>query len=84
MVCSVLCSISSMEFTGADAGEFAGAGAVCNVHCVVCSVLPATDENLAFKTVQLISYIKKIYIYYQYKSISNVILRNTSFQVQDI
>ena len=38
--------------TGADAGEFVGAGAVRSVHCTVCkcvecSLLPAKDEDLA-------------------------------------
>ena len=42
----------SMKCKGADSGEFSGAGAVCNVHYVLCAVcmcclLPAKDEDLA-------------------------------------
>ena len=40
----------SMKCTGADAGAGAGAGAVCSVHCAVCIVLPATDEDLSVET----------------------------------
>ena len=32
MACSVQCLMCSMKCTGADAGVFAGAGAVCSVH----------------------------------------------------
>ena len=38
----------SMKCTGA--GAFAFAGAVCSVQCSVCSLLPATDEDLAVET----------------------------------
>ena len=39
----------SMKCTGAVAGAFTGAGAG-SVHCAVCSVLPATGEELAVET----------------------------------
>ena len=45
MVYSVQCSLCSMKCKGAGTG--AGAGAVCIVQCAVCSVLPATGEDLA-------------------------------------
>ena len=50
MACSVQCSLRRMKCTGANAGASAGVGAVCSVHCAVCSVLPATDEDLAVET----------------------------------
>ena len=34
----------SMKCTGE--GAFSVAGAVCSAHCAVCSLLPATDEDL--------------------------------------
>ena len=37
----------SMECTGAIAGAFAVAGAVCSVHWAVCNVVPAKDKDLA-------------------------------------
>ena len=41
----------SMKCTGAVAGAFTGAGAGAgSVHCAVCSVLPATGEELAVET----------------------------------
>ena len=50
LACIVQCSMCSMKRTGADAGAFAGADAVCSVHCAVCSVLPAKYEVLAVET----------------------------------
>ena len=44
---SVQFSMCSMKCTGAAAGEFVGSGTVHSVHCAVCSVLPATEENLS-------------------------------------
>ena len=41
MVCSVQCSMCCIKCTCSDSGAFAGSGAVRNVHCAVCSVLPA-------------------------------------------
>ena len=40
-----------MKCIGADVGAFAGSGVECTVQCTVCSVLPATDEDLVVKTV---------------------------------
>ena len=48
MACSVLCSIENKKCTGSDAGAFAGA----DVTCALSIVLPATDEDLAVKSVQ--------------------------------
>ena len=47
VVCSVQCSICGIKCTCLDLGAFAGAGAVRNVHCAVCSALPAKIEDLA-------------------------------------
>ena len=50
-VCRAVYSVQCLvKCTGADAGAFAGAGAVGSVHCVVCSVLPAKYEDLAVET----------------------------------
>ena len=38
VVCSVEWSVCSMKCTGAGTSAYAGAGAVCSVHCAVCSV----------------------------------------------
>ena len=46
VVYSVQCSVFSIKCTGAGAG----AGTVCIAQCAVCSVLPATGEDLAVKT----------------------------------
>ena len=40
----------SMKCIGAIAGAFSGAGTVRSVHCALCSVLPATGEDLAVET----------------------------------
>ena len=50
-----------MKCTCSDWGVFAGGCLVCNVHCAVCSVLPAKDEDLAVETgwVKLRFYHKK-------------------------
>ena len=50
MAYSVHCSICSLKCTGYDSGGFAGAGAVRNLHCAGCNVLPAKDEDLASET----------------------------------
>ena len=39
-----------MKCTDAVFGAFAGTGAVRNVNCAACSVLPAKDEDLAVET----------------------------------
>ena len=44
------CLMCSMKCTDTVSGAFAGAGTVRNVHCAVCSVLPAKDGNLAVET----------------------------------
>ena len=41
----------SRECTGASTGAFADTGTVPSVHCVVCSVLPGTGEDLAVEIV---------------------------------
>ena len=44
------CAVCSMKCTGVSAVACIGAGAVCSVHCSVCSVLPATSEDLKVET----------------------------------
>ena len=47
------------ECTGAFTGAFADAGTLCSVHCVVCSVLPGTGEDLAVEIVLASQYFPK-------------------------
>ena len=49
-MCSLQCSVCSIKWkgegAGAGVGSCAGAGSVCSVHCTVCSVLPASGNDL--------------------------------------
>ena len=47
---SVQCSMCCIKYKCSDSGAFVGSGAVRNVHCAVCSVLPAKYEDLAVET----------------------------------
>ena len=44
------CSVCSNNCAGAGASACVGAGAVFSAHCAMCSVLPATDEDLWVET----------------------------------
>ena len=43
-------SVQCVVCTGANAGEFTGAGEVRSVHSAVCRLLPAKDQDLAVET----------------------------------
>ena len=53
MAYSVKCSMCRGKCTCENTGAFAGAGALCSVHCAMCSVQPATYEYLAVETGQV-------------------------------
>ena len=48
MAHNVQCSMFSIKRTGADSGALAGAGAVCSLHCAVCSAQFAACHKWRF------------------------------------
>ena len=59
-ISSVQCLICSMKCTCWDSRAFAGAGAVCNVHCAVCRVHWAACQRWRFSRWNRISQIKNL------------------------